>query len=76
LSQIAVTLKKVADILIDANLRALKAAIIEVSRGHRIGKSGVYTDKRPKLNFIAGTGITITVAENPAEDTVDVTIGT
>jgi hypothetical protein len=37
--------------------------------------SGVNKGVKPAINFIAGSGITITVKDNPGAGSVDVTIG-
>lgn len=76
MSVFTLVLRAVADAIIDSNFRTLKNAIVEVSKGIRVAAEGDYTPKRPRLNFIAGAGITITVAENDTEDCIDITIGT
>lgn len=40
----------------------------------RVTKNGVFVGHRHGLNFITGSGVTVTVADNPALDRVDVTI--
>lgn len=77
MSVFTLVIRAVADSIIDSNFRTLKNAIVEISKGIRATvDSGDFTPKRPKLNFIAGAGITITVVENDVDDCIDITIGT
>lgn len=74
---IGILLKAVKDELLSHNFRTLRTAIQEVSKGIKAAlDGGTYTDKKPRLNFIQGTGIVITVEEDDANDCINITIGT
>jgi len=40
----------------------------------KVAKGGVVAGTRPALNLVEGSGVTLTVADNPAQDRVDVTV--
>jgi hypothetical protein len=41
-----------------------------------VRKGGIAVGTRPTLNFIQGTGITLTVADDPANNRINITIKT
>lgn len=47
-----------------------------IKRVIQVRLSGVNKGTKPTLNFIAGSGITITVVDNPKTGAIDITIGT
>lgn len=69
-----ILLKKLTDVVLDHNFRALKTAIINVSKGIQVALNGDYTEQKPKINFIQSGAVTITVEQDDAENCINVTI--
>ena len=69
-----ILLKKLTDVVLDHNFRALKTAIIQVSKGIQVALEGERVATRPVLNFIQSGAVTITVVENDVENRIDITI--
>ena len=69
-----ILLKKLTDVVLDHNFRALKTAILQVSKGIQVALEGDNVATRPRINFIQSGAVSITVVENDAENSIDITI--
>lgn len=59
------------------SLRTLGTGALQAAagtHGHAVQKTGALVGTRPTYNYIDGSGITVTVADNPGSNRVDVTV--